>query len=229
MYKLLTEKLKRHITAVWRNSWFVFLGKYFELQHFLLHFSLTCRYYAKRRNVSKHFNQHIVERPIFELLVEISKKDFADLADHSGESNRDQRIREIEKRRKLNYLLSQGLISKTEDIYIITEYGFIVAQYKSWSKYLSHQKELINRKQLKENLDLKISEFQVRTKFLPYYISLISIIISVIALTNPFESKIKSVDSVDKHQQKKTKNQPNKLVDSSKVKVKTSANSRLAQ
>ena len=46
-------------TAVWRNSSFVFLGKYSELQHFLLHFSLTCRYYAKRRNVGGNIMTHI--------------------------------------------------------------------------------------------------------------------------------------------------------------------------
>ena len=175
-----------------------------------------------------------MERPIFEILVEISKEDFVDYGDHSGESNRDQRIREEEKYEKLNYLLTQGLISKTNDIYMITEYGYIVAQHESWSHYLSSQKEFINKKQLKEKLDLKISEFQVRTKLLPYYISALSIIISIIALVNPFESK-KENNVPQKSKLIIKENKPNVLpktktiitsepIDSSKI--KTSANTR---
>src|SRR6476620_2884334 len=58
------------ITAVWCNSWFVFLGKYSELQNFLSFFSLTCRYCTKRRNVSSNFTQHRIK-------LEMEEKKFA--------------------------------------------------------------------------------------------------------------------------------------------------------
>ena len=44
------------------------------------------------------------------------------------------------------------------------------------------------KKNKKEELDLKISEFQVKTKWLPYWISAISLLISLLALYKSFDS-----------------------------------------
>lgn len=129
-----------------------------------------------------------MEKKTFELLQEASKNPVNQSNYKSDVSNRDQRIEDGEKQERLKYLLNQGLVSHTKDIYIITEYGYHVAQFKSWDDYLTHQKSLIDKKIKKENADLKISEFQSRTKLLPYFLSFISIVISVIAIFDPFKS-----------------------------------------
>lgn len=170
-----------------------------------------------------------MEKPIFDFLVEISSKECVDFKDVSGVSNRDQRIYEHEKFRKLNYLEENGFVSKTKDIYTATEYGYMVAQYKSWTEYLQHQKELLNRKIAKEKNDLKISEFQVRTTYFPYLLSIISIVLSFIALFYPFKSKDKDNQDIYGTVYKKTETQvkskkPNTIltkraVDSAKWKI----------
>ena len=132
-----------------------------------------------------------MEKPVFDLLVEISKNRYFDYEDKSRINNRDKQIERSEKYRQLEYLRNQGFISSTKDIYIITEYGYIVSQYSSWSEYINHQKKLLDRKVKKENLDLKISDFQVRSKYLPYIISLISIVLSIIALSYQFKKEDK--------------------------------------
>ncbi len=153
-----------------------------------------------------------MEKKIFEVLVDISRKDFVDFKDVSGVSNRDQRIYEHEKYRKLNYLEENGFVSKTNEIYTTTEYGYMVAQYKSWTEYLQHQKELLNRKIAKENNDLKISEFQVRTTYLPYYISIISFLFSVFVFVY---TMVKDVDKdSDSVQDKKYTN--SKIIENGK-------------
>jgi len=145
-----------------------------------------------------------MEKKIFEVLVDISKKDFVDFKDISGKSNRNQRLDEEEKYRKLNYLENYGFVSRTKDIYTITEYGYIVAQYENWAEYLAHRQELMNRKIAKENNDLKISEFQVRTSYLPYYISGISFLFSVFVFVY---TMVKDVDKdSDSVQDKKDTN-----------------------
>lgn len=172
-----------------------------------------------------------MEKPIFDLLIEISRKDFVDFKDISGVSNRTQMIYESEKLRKLDYLENNGFVSRTKDIYIATEYGYIVAQYENWSEYLEHQKELVNRKIAKENNDLKISEFQVRTTYLPYLLSGISFFFSVYVFFNTrtnnedYVSKnknepIKQLKIISKNKQKQT-TLPLKAIDSAKPKSLT--------
>ncbi|APZ47685.1 hypothetical protein BW723_15910 [Polaribacter reichenbachii] len=137
-----------------------------------------------------------MEKPVFDLLVEISKNKYFDYEDKSRTTNRDKEIERSEKYRQLRYLLDQGFISSTKDIYIITEYGYIVSQFESWSEYINHQKELLDRKVKKENLDLKISDFQVRTKYLPYIISLLSVVLSIIALSYQFKKENKTEEQI---------------------------------
>ena len=124
-----------------------------------------------------------MEKPIFDLLTEISKTDFIDNEDKSRTTNRDKVIAQSEKQRQLNYLLQQGLISHTKDIYIITEYGYHVAKFNSWNDYLIHQKSLFDQKLKKEKYDLHISWFQSKTGWLPYLLSFISVGIALWALS----------------------------------------------
>lgn len=128
-----------------------------------------------------------MEKEIFDLLIDISNKGLIHIESPTTR-NRDQAILEGEKYRQLKYLLSEGLISSSgNETYIITEFGYEVSKHGNWINYLKFQKDIRDRKIKKESIDLKISEFQIRTKFLPYYVSAISILISLVALTDPFK------------------------------------------
>ncbi len=131
-----------------------------------------------------------MERPIFALLVKISRTDFFDNEDKSRITNRDKEISKAEIRRRLEYLVQQGLISQTNEKYVITEYGYHVAQFESWNEYLLHQKLLFYRKLQKEKYDLSISWFQSKTGWLPYLLSAIGIVISIYALLKTDENII---------------------------------------
>lgn len=118
---------------------------------------------------------------IFNLLKKIASKGHITLV-RPKYNNRNISIKQDELYSKLKYLCSHGFINNISNKYIITEYGYSVAQFDNWNEYLIFQKEVIDKKIKKERLDLKISEFQVKTKYLPYFISGLSIIISVIAI-----------------------------------------------
>ena len=133
-----------------------------------------------------------MDKEIFNLLVDISNKGLIHIED-SGIINRDQRILDAERHRQLKYLLSEGLISSSgNETYIITEFGYVVSKHGNWINYLKFQKDIRDRKIKKENIDLKISEFQVRTKFLPYIISVLSILI---AIFDPFDFKKETTEN----------------------------------
>ena len=157
-----------------------------------------------------------MQKEIFDLLVDISNKGYIDIERQGNFINRDIVIEENKIRNSLNYLLSQGLISNSSNnIFIITEFGYEVSRYSSWIDYITKQKEIRDRKTRKENIDLKISEFQVRTKFLPYYISAISILISLVALTDPFkwglgENKHRKIEPLIQNRQLDTVSHTNK-------------------
>ena len=102
-----------------------------------------------------------------------------------GGSNNDQRIADEHELSKYEILVNHSLINRTErKKYTITEYGTLVAQHSSWEDYLIHVRDINARKVKKEKLDLKISEFQVRSRNWPIIISIIGLIISAIALFN---------------------------------------------
>lgn len=147
---------------------------------------------------------------IFILLIQVRNNGFIELDSIHTKRNREQAIQGEERYRNLEYLLNQGFLSRIKDTYIITEYGYMVAQYKSWSEYLAHQKELMNRKIAKENNDLKISEFQVRTTYLPHYLSVISILFSIIVFIytirkdyNDYEHTTKDIKTTKQVNEKK--------------------------
>ena len=161
-----------------------------------------------------------MEKPIFDLLIEISKTDFVDNEDKSRTTNRDKIIAQSEKQRQLDYLLQQGLISRTNDIYIITEYGYHIAQFKSWNDYLIHQKKMFDQKLKKEKYDLHISWFQSKTGWFPYLVSIIGVVVSLYALKNskekpPEKSQINHKETMNKqleHTDSSTKNIQNEKV-----------------
>jgi hypothetical protein len=136
-----------------------------------------------------------MEKPIFDLLLEISKLDFYN-NEYKSNRTRDIIIARDKKQIKLDYLLRQGFTTRTENIYVITEYGYQVSKFNSWKNYLKHNKELIDRKIEKEKLDFRISWFQAKTVWLPYLFSMIGIVISIWAFV---ESK--SNNPTNKHEQ----------------------------
>lgn len=99
---------------------------------------------------------------------------------------RDIAIEDDKVYRMLEYLNNLGMVTKFNEQYIISEYGYTVSSFSSWEEYLNHYKNILDKKVKKENLDLKLTEFQTRTKLLPYFISFASIIISIFAISyNP--------------------------------------------
>ena len=97
-----------------------------------------------------------MQKEIFDLLVDISNKGYIDIERQGNFINRDIVIEENKIRNSLNYLLSQGLISNSSNnIFIITEFGYEVSRYSSWIDYITKQKEIRDRKTRKENIDLK--------------------------------------------------------------------------
>lgn len=62
----------------------------------------------------------------------------------------------------------------------------------------------MDKKARKENYDLSISEFQARTKFLPYIISGISIIISLLAVYFSFKNTPDKIGTQKIPQQEKS-------------------------
>jgi len=143
-----------------------------------------------------------MNKDTFELLLNISKVDSFSQIERKTR-NRDQAISDDEEFNRLKYLVNHGLISKNDDSYVITEYGFTVAHFQNWNEYLRHHKAILDRRLKKERIDLTISEFQNRTKLLPYFVSFISIVISILALTNPF-SRDHSKDDIQVSDKLKT-------------------------
>lgn len=86
-------------------------------------------------------------------------------------------------RKAWNTLVNRGLIEYLgDDEFSLTFKGKQVLKAGSWDKYLTKEQSKEERRERKENLDLSISEFQVKTKFLPHIFSTIGLIISVISI-----------------------------------------------
>jgi hypothetical protein len=137
-----------------------------------------------------------MEVEVFNLLKNISEKGFIkDVV--SDTINQEQRKLDFIKERKFNILLQQDLIRNNgNNIFIITEYGYDVAQHNSWLDYLNYINKLHKDRVNKEKLDFRISWFQAKTVWLPYLFSMIGIGISIWAFV---ESK--SNNPTNKHEQ----------------------------
>ncbi|WP_028284091.1 hypothetical protein [Olleya marilimosa] len=135
-----------------------------------------------------------MEQEIFELLLEIRKNgSIKDLP--STRINVEQRKLDTEKERRFNVLIKHGLISNNgNSVFIITEYGYDVSEHKSWKDYLEHRSNVNKDKTNKEKYDLKISKFQAKFPRLPYYLSSLGLILSVLAILNSFYWNSKNVE-----------------------------------
>ncbi|MFB9054562.1 hypothetical protein ACFFVB_15840 [Formosa undariae] len=154
-----------------------------------------------------------MEKEVFNLLKNISEKGFIE-DEVSDRINPEQRKLDFIKDRKFTILLQQGLIRNNgNNILIITEYGYDVAQHSSWIEYLKYNEKLQKKRIEKESLDYKISWFQSKTGWLPYLFSMIGIGISIWALV---ESKSNKPTNIPEQQEKKenkqlpSKNSPTK-------------------
>ncbi|WP_299249788.1 hypothetical protein [uncultured Lacinutrix sp.] len=117
----------------------------------------------------------------------------------------------VDYRRVLVTLLKENLISKplnNDHTFHVTSYGNKVIKDGGWKKFTENNINREKQKELKENLDLRISQFQVKTKWLPYWVSGISLIISLYALiasSNLVENKNEeSLDLIEENIKKKT-------------------------
>ena len=83
------------------------------------------------------------------------------------------------------------------NFYEITSLGLKVLNEGGWENYQLKYKLKEDRKNKKEELDLKISEFQLKTKWLPYWISAISLLISLLALYKSFNSSNAKTEKIN--------------------------------
>jgi hypothetical protein len=143
-----------------------------------------------------------MEQEIFNLLKEVSKNgNITDVP--STIINAEQRKLDSKKERKFNVLIKHGLISNNgNNVFIITEYGYDVAQHNSWIAYLNHRKVVLENKSKKDKYDLYISWFQSKTGWLPYLVSVVGLVFSIYAYNN----------SKDKPHNKRTKQEHNKVI-----------------
>lgn len=155
-----------------------------------------------------------MEIEVFNLLKKFSEKGFIE-DEVSDRINPEQRKLDSIKERKFTILLQQGLIRNNgNNIFIITEYGYNVAQHSSWIEYLKYNEKLQKKRIEKESLDYKISWFQSKTGWLPYVFSIIGIGISIWALVESTEkTHSKQLDPIQKEKdrnQLKYKDYPTK-------------------
>lgn len=127
---------------------------------------------------------------IFRLLLKVNEKTNHEFEGYGG-SNRDQRKYDFEEQQRYDVLLKFGLIKGTKhESYTITERGRYVAQHRSWKAYLDHIQALTEQKVRKEKNDLRISDFQIRTRNLPLIFSFLGLIVSIIALVITIRAEV---------------------------------------
>jgi|SRR5690606_35378953 len=86
-------------------------------------------------------------------------------------------------RKAWDILVKRGLIEYLgDDEFSLTLKGKQALKAGSWDKYLTQEQLKEEKREHKENLDLLISEFQVKSKFLPYIFSTIGLIISIASI-----------------------------------------------
>ena len=86
-------------------------------------------------------------------------------------------------RKAWSTLVKRGLIEYLgDDEFSLTFKGKQVLKAGSWDKYLTQEQSKEERRERKENLDLLMSEFQVKSKLLPYIFSTIGLIISIASI-----------------------------------------------
>ncbi|MFT5253675.1 MAG: hypothetical protein ACI87N_002717 [Flavobacteriales bacterium] len=148
----------------------------------------------------------------FSLLTKISNVVYYKFDSYGG-SNREQRIHDSNLEEKLQLLQRYGLVVRVNaDEFSITEKGQEIATYSNWAEYLKHRKHLNEQKRQKELNEFTITKFQKRTRYWPLLISLISIVLSIFALTkkSPQQEEQHIKQSIKKQNtiHSKSKNKP---------------------
>jgi hypothetical protein len=85
-------------------------------------------------------------------------------------------------------------------IYGLTKKGRKVVRLGGWLKYLERESDLEIRKERKENAEIKLTEFKVKTGMFPYYVAFASFIISITSL-------VKSCNNEKAHEKQLKKTQ----------------------
>jgi hypothetical protein len=126
----------------------------------------------------------------------------------------------------ISYLMEElGLIRFIQVIQETNFYGFTkkgrkVVRLGGWLKYLERQDEIEKKKELKQNYELKIIEFQAKNPRLPYYIAIGSFILAMFSFIKSCSTEERTLLSKQEMKPYK-KEQPilqnNNLEDSTKV------------
>ena len=121
------------------------------------------------------------------------------------------------------------LIKRVENVkaeftlYALTSKGRSVLRQGGWLKYLKKKEEIQNKKELKQDYELKIVEFQAKNPRLPYYIALGSFILAMASFIKSCSTEERTL-SYKQETKLYKKEQPilqnNNLVDSTKVSKK---------
>tara|TARA_R110001632_G_scaffold232421_1_gene373161 strand:+ start:2183 stop:2710 length:528 start_codon:yes stop_codon:yes gene_type:complete len=104
-------------------------------------------------------------------------------------------------------------------IYGLTKKGRKVVRLGGWLKYLEREEEIERRKERKENAEIKLTEFKVKTGMFPYYVAFASFILSTISIIKSYnneKTREQQSQEIQLHKKEKTISQKN-LVDSTKV------------
>ena len=126
----------------------------------------------------------------------------------------------------ISYLMEElGLIRFIQVIQETNFYGFTkkgrkVVRLGGWLKYLERQDEIEKKKELKQNYELKIIEFQAKNPRLPYYIAIGSFILAMFSFIKSCSTEERTL--LHKQEMKPYKKeqpilQNNNLEDSTKV------------
>jgi hypothetical protein len=126
----------------------------------------------------------------------------------------------------ISYLMEElGLIRFIQVIQETNFYGFTkkgrkVVRLGGWLKYLERQDEIEKKKELKQDYELKIIEFQAKNPRLPYYIAIGSFILAMFSFIKSCSTEERTLLSKQEMKPYK-KEQPilqnNNLEDSTKV------------
>lgn len=120
---------------------------------------------------------------IINLGGDVSAMEKADILNYEKEYTRHQYLSSELKLIKISLSNDNGLV-----LFTLTKKGRKVLRLGGWLKYLERKDKIEAKKELKEDYELKIAEFQAKNPRLPYFISICGLIISFMAFINSCNS-----------------------------------------
>jgi hypothetical protein len=100
----------------------------------------------------------------------------------------------------------------------LTKKGRKVLRLGGWLKYIERQEDVEKKKELKEDYELKITEFQARNQHLPYIVSFCGVFISLISLlitcSSNNDEPLQKKEHTMEYKLEKTKSETKKILDS---------------